>query len=116
MPDYSEDFKKLLRVSHQALEDSKARDLQEIYIGDITSIADVMIVVTATSNRHSRAIANALREALRDNECQLLSVEGEDTGEWILVDAGDLLIHIMLTETREFYELEKLWSIRPGKV
>jgi ribosome-associated protein len=116
MPEYSVDFKKLLLVAHQTLEDSKARELQEIYIGDISSIADVMIVVTATSNRHSRAIANALRESLRENECHLLSVEGEDTGEWILVDAGDLLIHIMLADTREFYELEKLWSIRPGKV
>jgi ribosome-associated protein len=115
MPEFSTEFKKVLAVAHQSLEDSKARELQEIYIGDISSIADVMIVVTATSNRHSRAIANALRETLRDNNCPLLSVEGEDTGEWILVDMGDLLIHIMLAETREFYELEKLWSIRPGQ-
>lgn len=115
MPEFSTEFKKLLAVGHQALEDSKARDLQEIYIGDISSIADMMIVVTATSNRHSRAIANTLREKLRESNCPLLSVEGEDTGEWILVDSGDLLIHIMLAETRDFYELEKLWSIRPGQ-
>lgn len=116
MPDFSADFKKLLNLAHITLENAKARELQEIYIGDISSIADVMMVVTATSNRHSRAIANSLREALRENNFSLLSVEGEDTGEWILVDAGDLLIHVMLTEIREFYELEKLWSIRPGAV
>ena len=94
-----------------ALEEGKAKDIEILDIRKLTDIADYMVVCTATSNRHSRSVAERVAVSAKANGVIPLSVEGNDTGEWVLIDLVDIIVHVMLKETREFYSLEKLWSI-----
>jgi len=93
------------------LAEMKAREVSCLRISEMTSLADYMIICCGTSNRHTRAIANHLTDVLK-NELGVtpIGVEGMDTGEWILVDFGDVIVHVMLRETRDYYQLEKLWD------
>jgi len=104
----------LLTLSVQALEDLKGRDLVQIDIRDKSSIADAMIVATGTSRRHVISLANAVRIAAKKADHPPLGVEGEDSGDWVLVDLGDVIVHVMQADTRDFYALEKLWSVGIG--
>ncbi|MDY6919568.1 MAG: ribosome silencing factor [Pseudomonadota bacterium] len=97
----------------QALEDMKAKDIVTLDVKPLTSVADLMIVASGTSNRHVKAIADSVREKVKHEGIQPLGVEGEDAAEWVLVDLGDIIVHIMLPDTRRFYDLEKLWSMSP---
>lgn len=92
------------------LEESKANEISVIEIGKKSSIADFMVICSGTSSRHVKSIANFLSKQLKDNHKTLLSTEGEDTAEWILLDAGDVVVHIMQLKTRDYYQLEKLWE------
>ena len=103
-------------VSHlavTALEDMKGVDLKVIDIAEKSSIADAMVIVTGTSQRHVRSLAESVRLAAKDANHPPLGVEGGDSSEWVLVDLGDVIVHVMTEETREFYALEKLWSVGP---
>jgi ribosome-associated protein len=80
-------------------------------VAQLTDMTDLMIVVSGTSNRHVKALANSVVSDVKAQGLLPVGVEGEETGEWVLVDLGDILIHIMLPETREFYAIEKLWSM-----
>lgn len=93
-----------------ALDDIKARDIQAIEVHRITTICDWIVVATAESARQSKALARHVRDALRDAGVTIVGTEGEDTGEWILVDAGDVVVHVMQPAVREYYNLEELWS------
>ena len=95
---------------HQLLDDAKAQNIQVLDVRKISSIADFMIVATGTSTRHVSAVAGNLVDTLKPEGIRAWGIEGEDTGEWVLVDFGDVIVHIMLADTREFYQLEKLWS------
>jgi len=101
----------LIALSINALEDLKGVDIVEIDIREKSSIADAMIVATGTSRRHVLSLANSVRQAAKKVDHAPLGVEGEDSGDWVLVDLGDVIVHVMNTETREFYSLEKLWSV-----
>lgn len=103
----------LKTLINDTLEDLKAQDIQSLYIGDISSIADDMIVASGTSKRHVQSMAESIVENCKQQSHKVLSVEGIETGEWVLVDLGDIIVHIMQTETRAFYDLEKLWNFRP---
>lgn len=101
----------LSALAVNALDDLKGIDVVEIDISEKSSIADMMIVATGTSQRHVKSLANNVRQTAKDRGMPPIGVEGEGSGEWVLVDLGDVIVHVMTAETREFYSLEKLWSV-----
>jgi len=103
------------QLSSQAvstLEEAKAVDVKVIDVRKMTDITDQMIVCHGTSDRHAKALARQVMDALATQDTRPASIEGEDLGEWILLDYIDVLIHIMKRETREYYDLESLWDTR----
>jgi len=94
----------------QQLEEIKAKDIQVMELPDDNSVTDYMIVASGTSSRHVKSIAIQLIKSLKENNRPPIGVEGEDASEWILVDCGDVIAHIMKPSTREYYQLEKLWK------
>jgi ribosome-associated protein len=100
--------KKKLVIS--ALEDIKAHDIQAIDVRKVTSIFDWIIVATADSARQTKALARHVLERLKESGSPIVGTEGEESGDWILVDAGDVVAHVMQPAVREYYNLEELWS------
>ena len=92
------------------IDDLKGRDIITLDVRGKSTITDCMIICSGNSNRHVRSIADHVAAELRHSGVELLGVEGGDVGEWVLVDAGDVIIHVMQDETRALYQLEKLWS------
>jgi ribosome-associated protein len=102
---------RLLEIVIAALQDIKGVDIRVIDVRGLTAITDRMVIVSGTSSRHIKALAeNVVLEAKRHGFAAL-GVEGEDSTGWILVDLTDVVVHIMMPEIREFYALEKLWSV-----
>ena len=97
------------RVAEAAL-DRKAIDLVALDVSELTSYADTFLITTATSDRHARAIADAIREAETARGSQPLGVEGYDEARWVLIDLGDVIVHVFQEEVRAVYDLERLWS------
>ena len=93
-----------------ALEDIKARDIQAIDVRKLTSIFDWIIVASADSARQTKALARHVRDRLKDSGSQIIGTEGEESGDWILVDAGDVVAHVMQPAVRSYYNLEELWG------
>ena len=96
-------------VVHE-LDEMKAQDVKVLDVRGLTTIADYMVVASGTSDRHVKAISDKLVEAIKQAGQRPLGVEGEDDGQWILADFGDVIAHIMLPQVREFYKLENLWE------
>ncbi|EKF75785.1 hypothetical protein A11A3_02912 [Alcanivorax hongdengensis A-11-3] len=99
----------LLQRVIDALEDVKAQNITQLDVRELTSVADDMVIASGTSNRHVKALADSVVEAAKEAGQPPLGTEGENGGEWILVDLGDVIVHLMLPATREFYDLERLW-------
>ncbi len=97
-----------------ALDDLKGQKITEISVADLTDVMDHLIIANGTSNRHVKSLASNLVDELKTHGIRPIGVEGLDDGEWVLVDYGDTVVHIMLPATRDFYELEKLWSKIPA--
>ena len=97
-----------------ALEDIKALDITSIDVRELTGMMDTMVVASGNSNRQVKSLANSVVVSAKEAGYKLIGIEGEDKAEWILVDFGDVIVHVMLPTTREFYDLERLWSIRPN--
>ncbi len=95
---------------HKVLTDNKAKDIIKINLEKKTSIADFMIICSGTSNRHVISLSNYLVEALKKENLNTLNVEGKRNGDWVLVDAGDIIIHLFRSEVREYYGLEQMWA------
>jgi len=108
------DLDEVRRWIVEELDDAKAANILELDIRSLTQIADWMVVATGTSSRHVLALAERLRAAGARNGLKPSGVEGENDGEWVLLDFGDLIVHLMLSATREFYDLEGLWNERLG--
>lgn len=108
------DLDEVRRWIVEALDDAKAANILELDIRSLTQIADWMVVASGTSTRHVLALASRLREAGVRHGLKPTGVEGENGGEWVLLDFGDLIVHLMLPATREFYDLEGLWNERLG--
>jgi len=100
----------------QALDDMKAQDIVALDIAEVSSFADYMVIATGTSDTHVRAIANAAATDLAKKGSRPLSEEGADVSEWVLIDFGDVVLHVMRQEVRDFYELEKLWDSEVRKM
>ncbi|WP_372694526.1 ribosome silencing factor [Immundisolibacter sp.] len=111
----SQDQAGLKAVVLQALEDLKAVDVTVLEVSKLTSMTSVMVVASGTSNRHVRALAQAARDAAKAAGYPVLGIEGEGDAEWVLVDMVDLVLHVMLPQTRALYRLEDLWSTVPRR-
>jgi ribosome-associated protein len=94
-----------------ALESLKAKDVREIDVRGRTSIADLLVIASGTSARHVKSIADEVTRFAKRAGVMPLGVEGEQEGEWVLVDLGDVIVHVMLPRVREFYGLERLWAV-----
>ncbi|MDE0762161.1 MAG: ribosome silencing factor [Cellvibrionales bacterium] len=103
--------KNLTEIVVNALEDVKALDIALIDVRGLTDIMDTMVVASGNSSRQVKALANNLVVDAKSAGYTPIGVEGDDTSEWILVDFGDLVAHIMLPATRQLYDLERLWSL-----
>lgn len=101
----------LLEAVNAALAELKARDAVEIDVRGKSSVTDYMIVASGTSTRHVKSIADEVIRFVKKLDVQPLGVEGEREAEWVLVDLGDVVVHVMLPRVREFYALERLWTV-----
>ena len=106
---------KIADLAIAVLEDMKATDIVRLDVRHLTSLMDYMIVASGRSDRHVRAVADALVEKCKAAGVEIVGREGQEAGEWILIDLVDVVVHVMLPRTRDFYELERLWDIsRPA--
>lgn len=105
--------KALLDTVTKALDDGKAVDIRVLDVRKLTTMADYMVVATGRSSRQVKALADQVEAAARALKQRPLGVEGQQAAEWILIDLGDVICHVMQAETREFYQLEKLWTAPP---
>jgi len=102
---------KLVRLILDTLDDMKAERVTDLDVRHLTTVTDHMIIASGRSDRHVRAIADALLERCEEAGIEPLGVEGHDAGEWVLVDLADAVVHVMLPRVREFYNIENLWDI-----
>ena len=110
------DIKKLQTLVVDALEDIKGQDIQVFDTVHLTSLFDRIAVVSGTSNRQTKALAASVRDKVKDAGGEVVGIEGEDTGEWVLVDLGDMIVHIMHPAIRQYYRLEEIWGDKPVKL
>jgi ribosome-associated protein len=107
------EIRTLQRVIVDALEDMKAQDIRVFDTVGMTSLFDRVIIACGTSNRQTRALAMNVHEKVKEAGGHIISMEGEETGEWVLVDAGDAVVHVMQPAIRQYYNLEELWGAKP---
>ncbi|HEU4853447.1 MAG TPA: ribosome silencing factor [Telluria sp.] len=110
------DIKKLQTLVVDALEDVKGQDIQLFDTTHLTSLFDRIAVVAGTSNRQTKALAASVRDKVKAAGGDVVGIEGEDTGEWVLVDLGDMIVHIMQPAIRQYYRLEEIWGEKPVKL
>jgi ribosome-associated protein len=100
----------LVALVVKELDDNKAKTITQLDVRGLSNVTDFMVVATATSSRHGKALADKVWEA-----CNIpVGMEGELVGDWVLLDLGDVVVHVMLEEVRALYQLEKLWNMRPN--
>ena len=108
------DVRKLQKIAVGALEDIKARDIEVINTTKLSSLFDRIIVASAASARQTKSLARSVQDKVLAAGGRVLGMEGEETGEWIVVDLGDIVVHIMQPAVRSYYNLEELWAARPA--
>ena len=101
----------LCKLIEKSLSKNKAEEITIIDLKKKTSIADFMIICTGTSSRPLVALSNYLNEDLKRLSLNMLNIEGQKSGDWIVVDAGDIIVHLFRSEVREYYNLEKMWAL-----
>lgn len=104
------DQNQIIKLAVNALEDVKGKDIVVLKTEEITSLFDHLIVATGDSNRQVKALVRNVEAELKQNGFDIIGVEGLETGDWALVDAGDIVVHVMLAEVRNFYDIEALWG------
>ncbi len=110
------DVQACLEVVREALEDVKAKEIVEIDVSAISNVADAIVIACGTSTRHLKSLANNVAEEARKAGFRPIGVEGERDAEWILIDLGFVVVHVMLPTARKFYDLESLWRTAPDSV
>ncbi|MCO5410720.1 ribosome silencing factor [Ralstonia mojiangensis] len=110
------DIRKLQRVIVDALEDVKAQDIKVFNTTHLTELFDRTVIASGTSNRQTKALAASVRDAVKEAGGHIIAVEGEDVGEWVLVDCGDAVVHIMQPQLRQYYNLEEIWGDKPVRI
>jgi ribosome-associated protein len=110
------DIRKLQRVVIDALEDVKAQDIKVFNTIGLSDMFDRVVLASGTSNRQTRALAYRVAQQIKEAGGHVVSVEGADAGEWVLVDLGDLVVHVMQPAIREYYSLEEIWGGKPVKM
>lgn len=110
------EIEKQQRLVIDALEDVKAMDLKIFNTEHLTSLFDRVVIASGTSNRQTRALANSVEDALHEAGYDIISREGDDTGEWIILDLGDIVVHCMQPAIRQYYDLESIWGGKPVNV
>jgi ribosome-associated protein len=100
----------LIELVVEALDDLKAINIVTVDVRGLTDVMDVMVIASGTSNRHVKALADNVSVEVKKQGLKRLGIEGEDAGEWVLVDFGDVVVHVMLPATRDLYDLERLWA------
>ncbi|MGY6275391.1 ribosome silencing factor [Methylomonas sp. MgM2] len=101
----------LLKLVENVLDERKALHIKVLDVRRKSSITDYMVVATATSSRHARSLCEHVIEKVKENGMHPLGVEGQPGSDWVLLDLGDVVVHLMTGHAREFYQLEKLWSV-----
>jgi ribosome-associated protein len=109
------DLRKLQKLVVSALEDIKGHDIEVLNTSKLTSLFDRIIIASGDSSRQVKALARSVQEKVSEAGGEVISVEGEDNGEWVLVDLGDIVVHVMQPAVRAHYNLEELWAARPAK-
>lgn len=98
------------KLIYETLLDSKGQDIRVLDVRKVTDFTDYMIIASGTSNRHVISMGDRIIDALRTHSRRPIGIEGQDPGDWVLIDFGDVVVHLMRPQTRDFYNLEKLWS------
>ena len=103
--------KELLKMVENVLNERKGQNITILDVIGKTSVTDYMVLATSTSERHAKALSDYVVEKVKENGFTPLGIEGQQGSDWVLVDLGDVILHIMTAQAREFYQLEKLWSV-----
>ncbi len=109
------DIRKLQKIAVAALEDIKGKNIEILNTAKISSMFDRVIICTGDSNRQVKALARNVLEKVREAGGEVISIEGEEGGEWVLVDLGDIVVHVMQASVRQYYNLEELWQATPAQ-
>ena len=109
------DIRKLQKLAVTALEDVKAKDIEVLNTSKLSALFDRIIIATGDSNRHVKSLARSVHDKVKEAGGQVIGMEGEETGEWVLVDLGDIVVHVMQPVVRSYYNLEELWKVAPRR-
>lgn len=104
------DTQSRVELAKRRLDEAKAKEIQVLDVRALTDMTDFMVIASGTSDRHVRSLGDRVLEAFREIDERPLGIEGENEGEWVLLDFGDLIVHVMHPQTRRFYDLEGLWD------
>ena len=107
--DMEQDSKALLALVLKSVDDDKAEDIVQIDLRGRSDVADYMVICSGRSSRQVASISEKLADRLKQNMGLIAKIEGKDTGDWVLIDAGDVIVHVFRPEVRDFYQLEKMW-------
>jgi ribosome-associated protein len=109
------DTLKLQKIAVKALEDIKGRDIEVINTKKLSSLFDRIIIASADSTRQVKALGRNVHDKVKEAGGEVIGIEGEESGEWVLVDLGDIIVHVMQPNVRLHYDLESLWKIKPKR-
>ena len=108
------ELQKLQEIVVSALEDIKGRDIEVINTSKLTALFDRIVIASGDSNRQVKSLARNVQDKVREAGAEVLSLEGDEQGEWVLVDLGDIVVHVMQPSIRAYYNLEELWQTTPA--
>ncbi|OHC62873.1 MAG: ribosome silencing factor [Rhodocyclales bacterium RIFCSPLOWO2_02_FULL_63_24] len=109
------DIRKLQKIAVAALEDIKGKDIEVLNTSKLSALFDRVVIATGDSNRHVKSMARNVHDKVKEAGGEVIGIEGEESGEWVLVDLGDIVVHVMQPAVRAYYNLEELWKVAPRR-